>query len=107
MRPADSCHPAPPERRQPDVHSRQPDTRRKAELHTRYRDADYRADLPPVRNQNRSEDNTSDLLKVHGAPDTIRTYDTRFRRAVLYPLSYGGIAITRRPRSLRNNIDAA
>ena len=25
---------------------------------------------------------------VHGAPDTIRTYDTRFRRAVLYPLSY-------------------
>ena len=25
-----------------------------------------------------------------GAPDTIRTYDTRFRRAVLYPLSYGG-----------------
>ena len=23
-----------------------------------------------------------------GAPDTIRTYDTRFRRAVLYPLSY-------------------
>ncbi len=27
---------------------------------------------------------------LHGAPDTIRTYDTRFRRAVLYPLSYGG-----------------
>ena len=26
----------------------------------------------------------------YGAPDTIRTYDTRFRRAVLYPLSYGG-----------------
>lgn len=31
-----------------------------------------------------------------GAPDTIRTYDTRFRRAVLYPLSYGGIAICKR-----------
>ena len=28
--------------------------------------------------------------KFTGAPDTIRTYDTRFRRAVLYPLSYGG-----------------
>ena len=28
--------------------------------------------------------------EFNGAPDTIRTYDTRFRRAVLYPLSYGG-----------------
>ena len=26
----------------------------------------------------------------HGAPGRIRTVDTRFRRAVLYPLSYGG-----------------
>jgi hypothetical protein len=26
-----------------------------------------------------------------GAPDAIRTHDTRFRRAVLYPLSYGGM----------------
>ncbi len=25
-----------------------------------------------------------------GAPGRIRTSDTRFRRAVLYPLSYGG-----------------
>ena len=25
-----------------------------------------------------------------GAPGQIRTADTRFRRAVLYPLSYGG-----------------
>ena len=25
-----------------------------------------------------------------GAPDAIRTHDTRFRRAVLYPLSYRG-----------------
>lgn len=31
-----------------------------------------------------------------GAPDTIRTYDTRFRRAVLYPLSYGGITMDAR-----------
>ena len=28
--------------------------------------------------------------KTSGAPETIRTSDTRFRRAVLYPLSYGG-----------------
>jgi hypothetical protein len=27
---------------------------------------------------------------IHGAPDAIRTHDTRFRRAVLYPLSYRG-----------------
>ena len=26
-----------------------------------------------------------------GAPGAIRTRDTRFRRAVLYPLSYGGL----------------
>ncbi len=28
---------------------------------------------------------------VHGAPGAIRTRGTRFRRAVLYPLSYGGV----------------
>ena len=28
---------------------------------------------------------------VHGAPGAIRTRGTRFRRAVLYPLSYGGM----------------
>ena len=33
---------------------------------------------------------------LNGAPDTIRTYDTRFRRAVLYPLSYGGVAMVAR-----------
>ena len=34
-----------------------------------------------------------DLRKRVGAPGRIRTCDTRFRRAVLYPLSYeGGIA---------------
>ena len=27
----------------------------------------------------------------NGAPGAIRTRDTRFRRAVLYPLSYGGM----------------
>jgi hypothetical protein len=27
-----------------------------------------------------------------GAPGRIRTCDTRFRRAVLYPLSYEGVA---------------
>ncbi len=30
------------------------------------------------------------LIPAHGAPDRIRTDDTRFRRAVLYPLSYQG-----------------
>ena len=29
----------------------------------------------------------------HGAPGPIRTVDTRFRRAVLYPLSYGGLRL--------------
>ena len=28
---------------------------------------------------------------ISGAPGRIRTVDTRFRRAVLYPLSYGGM----------------
>ena len=32
-----------------------------------------------------------------GAPGPIRTADTRFRRAVLYPLSYGGVAFSIRP----------
>ena len=32
----------------------------------------------------------SDLRKWVGAPGRIRTCDTRFRRAVLYPLSYEG-----------------
>ena len=32
----------------------------------------------------------SDLRNSLGAPGQIRTADTRFRRAVLYPLSYEG-----------------
>ena len=32
----------------------------------------------------------ADLRKYGGAPGRIRTCDTRFRRAVLYPLSYEG-----------------
>ena len=32
----------------------------------------------------------ADLRKCGGAPGKIRTCDTRFRRAVLYPLSYEG-----------------
>lgn len=32
----------------------------------------------------------ADLRKCIGAPGRIRTCDTRFRRAVLYPLSYEG-----------------
>ena len=30
------------------------------------------------------------MRNLSGAPGTIRTCDTSFRRAVLYPLSYGG-----------------
>ncbi len=32
----------------------------------------------------------SELLFFSGASGAIRTHDTRFRRAVLYPLSYEG-----------------
>ena len=32
-----------------------------------------------------------DAVIFPGAPGRIRTVDTRFRRAVLYPLSYGGM----------------
>lgn len=35
------------------------------------------------------------------ARDRIRTDDTRFRRAVLYPLSYGGIAMVARSEHAR------
>ena len=31
--------------------------------------------------------------KNNGAPGPIRTADTRFRRAVLYPLSYEGVVV--------------
>ena len=37
---------------------------------------------------NRPETDRFPACVDSGAPDTIRTYDTRFRRAVLYPLSY-------------------
>jgi hypothetical protein len=35
----------------------------------------------------------SSCAKNCGAPGMIRTCDTGFRRAVLYPLSYGGNAL--------------
>ena len=40
------------------------------------------------RNQKRRR--SRDAAVYAGAPGRIRTVDTRFRRAVLYPLSYGG-----------------
>lgn len=40
--------------------------------------------------QSRSQANAACDLRVCGAPGPIRTADTRFRRAVLCPLSYGG-----------------
>ena len=40
--------------------------------------------------------NISPTRVMFGAPGAIRTRDTRFRRAVLYPLSYGGGYVTGR-----------
>ena len=37
-----------------------------------------------------------ETLSIAGAPGMIRTYDTRIRNPVLYPLSYGGIMTCRR-----------
>ena len=49
----------------------------------------------------------SDLRKWVGAPGRIRTCDTRFRRAVLYPLSYEGgtwlasaLSVSLKPRAM-------
>ena len=42
------------------------------------------------RSRERGLEMASDLRKRGGAPGRIRTCDTRFRRAVLYPLSYEG-----------------
>ena len=39
------------------------------------------------------ESKLSDQKSPRGAPETIRTSDTRFRRAVLYPLSYEGLCM--------------
>ena len=44
-----------------------------------------------VRNQNGPGRACIPARDVSGAPGRIRTVDTRFRRAVLYPLSYGGM----------------
>ena len=33
------------------------------------------------------------MASFYCAPETIRTSDTRFRRAVLYPLSYEGVTL--------------
>ncbi len=37
------------------------------------------------------------MASFYCAPETIRTSDTRFRRAVLYPLSYEGVTSCPRP----------
>ena len=41
--------------------------------------------------QNQKRRRSRDAAVYAGAPGRIRTVDTRFRRAVLYPLSYGGM----------------
>ena len=46
---------------------------------------------------------TADLQKHRRAPGKIRTCDTRFRRAVLYPLSYEGGGPARRVRVSRRS----
>jgi hypothetical protein len=43
------------------------------------------------------------IRRVPGAPGRIRTSDTRFRKPVLYPLSYGGG--TRGVQTTRQTID--
>ena len=44
-----------------------------------------------ARKRKAGQKQASDQRLFNGAPGPIRTADTRFRRAVLYPLSYGGV----------------
>ena len=61
-----------------------------------------------VRNQNGPGRACIPARDVSGAPGRIRTVDTRFRRAVLYPLSYGGMRESlAQDRSLANFADAS
>ena len=46
---------------------------------------------PPAVPTNQKRRRYRDAVIFSGAPGRIRTVDTRFRRAVLYPLSYGGM----------------
>ena len=46
---------------------------------------------PPAAPANQKRRRSRDAVIFPGAPGRIRTVDTRFRRAVLYPLSYGGM----------------
>ena len=46
---------------------------------------------PPTAPTNQKRRRSRDAVIFPGAPGRIRTVDTRFRRAVLYPLSYGGM----------------
>ena len=46
---------------------------------------------PPAAPTNQKRRRPRDTVIFPGAPGRIRTVDTRFRRAVLYPLSYGGM----------------
>ena len=46
---------------------------------------------PPAAPTNQKRRRSRDAVIFPGAPGRIRTVDTRFRRAVLYPLSYGGM----------------
>ena len=46
---------------------------------------------PPAAPTDQKRRRSRDAVIFPGAPGRIRTVDTRFRRAVLYPLSYGGM----------------
>ena len=82
-KPAIGCaRPVPPKRAKPMGRCRkraQPMAQKRALRHS----------YPP-RAQQSGSGNVSPTRVMSGAPGAIRTRDTRFRRAVLYPLSYGG-----------------
>ena len=54
-------------------------------------DAGVDGSIPPAAPTNQKRRRSRDAVIFPGAPGRIRTVDTRFRRAVLYPLSYGGM----------------
>ena len=64
----------------------------------------YAADVSHSRANESRPAATSDWpVNIHGAPGRIRTADTGFRRAVLYPLSYEGMNTDFSTRTLRGH----
>lgn len=48
-------------------------------------------------------DRGAGALRRGGAPERIRTFDTWFRKPLLYPLSYGGVGCEQPPPSVTHN----